>query len=94
MDILLLNKFFEKTAISEKIAKNHLWEDMIVWRGAGRLATKVAKPFFVVGIEVLNIFHLTIFWRKNNIFQNNHEKNFCGVWPFLRERVAKRQKWI
>ncbi len=44
---------------------------MTVLRGMGRLAMKVNVTFFV-GIEVLNIFHLTIFFfeKKNNIFQN------------------------
>ncbi len=36
------------------------------------MAAKVNITFFV-GNEVLNIFHLTIFFEKNNIFQNNWE---------------------
>ncbi len=50
---------------------------MTVLRGGGRLTTKVNITFFV-GNEVLNIFHLTIFSQKSNIFQNNGEKLFLG----------------
>ncbi len=60
--------FSERTAKNcfgeflEKTAKTHLWEDMAVLRGGGRLATKINITFFV-GI-VLNIFHLTTFSEK------------------------------
>ncbi len=55
---------------------------MTVLQGGRRLATKINITFFV-GNEVFNIFHKTIFFikqffRKNNIFQNNCEKNFWG----------------
>ncbi len=48
----------------------HLWEDMTILRGGRRLATKI-NITFLVGIDVFNIFHLTIFFEKTNIFQNN-----------------------
>ncbi len=41
------------------------------------LATKI-NITFLVGIEILNIFHLTIFSKKTNIFQNNSKKLFLG----------------
>ncbi len=55
MDILLLNKFFEKSSSFEKkkqkrTAKNYLWEDLTVL-GEGRLGTKINVKFFV-GNEV------------------------------------------
>ncbi len=52
--------------------RNHLWEDMTVWRGRRRLATKIDVIFFV-GNVLLNIFYLTIFSKKKkpDIFQNN-----------------------
>ncbi len=40
----------------------------------GRLVTKI-NIIFLIGNEVLNIFHLTIFSKKN-FSQNNCEKNF------------------
>ncbi len=52
--------------------------DRFEWRGGGRLATKINITFFV-GIEVLNIFYLTIFSKKNNIFHNNGEKLFLAA---------------
>ncbi len=79
--------FSKKAVFLEKIAKNHLWEDMTVLRGVGHLATKVNITFFV-GVDVLNIFHLTTFSKKT-IFSKISAKNyFWGAWPFLRERRA------
>ncbi len=56
--------------------KNHLWEDLTRLWERGYVATKINMTFFV-GSEVLNIFHLPIFWKKtkqkNNFFQNNCE---------------------
>ncbi len=46
------------------------------FEGRGRLGTKINITFFV-GVEVLNIFHLIIFPKKN-FFQSNSEKVFLG----------------
>ncbi len=51
----------------------------------GHLTTN--QYIFSVGIEVLNISHLTIFSKKENYFFKIAVKNyFCGAWPFLRQR--------
>ncbi len=67
----------------EKIVKNHLWEDMTILRRRGCLATKININFFVRN-KVLNIFHVTIFSIKNNIFQQNiifgRHDHFSGNW--------------
>ncbi len=44
------------------------------FRGGGRLATKINITFFV-GIDVLNIFYLTIFFFKKN-FSEITAKNY------------------
>ncbi len=67
--------------------KTHCFE------GRGHPATKINITFFV-GTEVLNIFHLTIFLKKHNIFQNNRDKKFWGAWPFLRKQGVGQQQWI
>ncbi len=70
--------FSKKAVFLEKTAKNHLWEDLTVLRGSGRLATNINITFFV-GVDVLNIFHLaTVSKKNNNIFQNNSEKLYLG----------------
>ncbi len=51
------------------------------FEGRGASGTKINITFFV-GIDVLNIFHLTKFSKKNNIFQNNSEKVFSWHDPF------------
>ncbi len=70
--------FSKKALFLEKTAKNCLWEDVTVLRGGGSLARKINITFFV-GIDVLNIFHITTFSKKKrNIFQNNNKKLFLG----------------
>ncbi len=59
----------------EKIAKNHLWEDMTVLGGRGHLSTKV-NITYVVGNEVLNIFHFTVFLTKIIFCKMTAKKNF------------------
>ncbi len=48
---------------------------MTILKGRGRVATKININFFVRN-EVLNIFYITIFPKKTNIFQNNRKNNF------------------
>ncbi len=62
-DILSLNKFFKNSNIFQKTAKNLLWEDMTNLRGKGCLLTKMNITLFV-GNEVLNIFYLSVFSKK------------------------------
>ncbi len=65
-----------------KNCENHLWEDMTILRGSGRLTTKINVNFFV-RIEFLNIFHITIFSEKETIFcKINMKNNFSGAWHF------------
>ncbi len=52
----MLSRGFKNAAFFEKIAKNHLWEDMAVLSGRERLVIKINITLFV-GSEVLNIFH-------------------------------------
>ncbi len=59
----MLRRSFKNAAFSEKIVENHFWEDMAVLRGRVRLVTKISIILFV-GNEVLNIFHQTIFSKK------------------------------
>ncbi len=61
------------------------------FEGRGRLATKINTIFFV-GIDVLNIFHLTIFLKKT-IFSKIRVKNY--TWRarlFLRKRGVGRHE--
>ncbi len=58
--------FRKKEYFPSKLQKAHLWEDMTVLRG-GASGDKNQNNFFV-GIDVLNIFHLTIFSKKNQYF--------------------------
>ncbi len=61
--------------------KNHLWEDMTILRGRGRLATKININFLVRN-EVLNIFYLTIFSRKIIFSKIIAKNNFGGMTIF------------
>ncbi len=48
------------------------------FEGRRRQAAKINTTLFV-GVEVLNIFYLTVFSKKkNNIFQNKSKKLFSG----------------
>ncbi len=58
-----------------KLRKTHLWVDTTVLRGGRRLVTEINITFFV-GVEVLNIIHLTIFSRKRKFSEINVKKNF------------------
>ncbi len=76
--------FYYKTNFSKKNSifgenseKPICGKDMTDLRGGEHLATKINRTFFV-GIDVLNIFYLTIFSKKNDIFQNKSEKLFFG----------------
>ncbi len=62
IDFIIKQVFRKKAVFSEKIVKNHLWEDMTDLGGGGRrhLITKINTTFFVRS-KVLNIFHLSIF---------------------------------
>ncbi len=53
--------------------------------GHGHLATKIDITFFV-GVQVLNVFYLTIFSKKTIFPKITAKNNFWGTWPFLRER--------
>ncbi len=52
----MLRRSSKNAAFSEETVKIRLWEDMNVFRGRGRLRTKINITLFV-GNEVLNIFH-------------------------------------
>ncbi len=53
---------------------------------------KINIPFFV-GVEVLNIFSLTIFSKKNQYFSKYLRKMiFRMAWLFLRERSVGQSK--
>ncbi len=66
---------FSKTAVlSEKTAKNPSVGGDDRFEGRGRLGTTINVTFFV-RIEVLNIFHLTIFLKKT-IFSKIRKKNY------------------
>ncbi len=72
--------FYYKTSFSKKTAffeKTHLWEDMTVLAGGGRLATKNQYNLFCRHRR-LEYFSFNKFFEKNNIFQNNDEKLFFG----------------
>ncbi len=69
----MLNHSFKNTAFSEKIVKNHLWENMAVLRDRGRLVTKINITFFVEN-EVLHIFHRTI--KQKTYSKITMKKNF------------------
>ncbi len=76
MDVLLLNKFFEKSSIfGGKNEKNHFRGRTYCFEGGWRLATKINITFFV-GTEILNIFHLTIFSEKNIFSRITAKNNF------------------
>ncbi len=57
--------------------KKHLWEDISLLRGRGRLVAKINITLFCRkwGFEY---FSLKNFFKKKNTFQNNAEKNFFG----------------
>ncbi len=69
--------FRKKAVFLEKIAKNPFVEGHERFEGRVHLATKISITFFV-SMEVLNIFRLTIFLKKNNRFQNNWKNNFSS----------------
>ncbi len=79
--------FRKKQYFWRKRRNTHLWEEMTHFEGRGHLATKINITFFV-GIDVLNIFYLTTFSKKNNIFQNISEKLFLGVVTVFEGRVV------
>ncbi len=83
--------FSKKAIFLEKTAKNPFVGGHGSFEGRGHLGTKINITFFV-GIDVLNIFYLTIFSKKNNIFQKISEKLFFGASPFLRERGGSDDK--
>ncbi len=68
--------FSKKAIFLKKIAKNPV-EDMTGLKGGARLSTKISITFFV-GIEVLNIFHLTIFSTKTIFFSKLTAKIIFG----------------
>ncbi len=55
--------FLKKVVFSEKTAKNLFVERYDRFEGRGHLASKINITYFV-GIVVLNIFHITIFSKK------------------------------
>ncbi len=64
----MLKPTSKNATFSEKTVKTHLWDDMAILRGRSHLVTKINVTFFV-GNGILNIFHLTIFFKvttKNN----------------------------
>ncbi len=74
--------FSKKAVFLEKTTKNPFVGGYCRFERRGHLATKINITFFV-GINVLNIFYLTTFSKKNNIFQNIREKLFLeGVTIF------------
>ncbi len=72
--------FYYKTRVSkkavflEKTAKNPFVRGHDRFERRGRLATKINVTFFV-GIDVLNIFHLTTFLKKT-IFSKIKANNY------------------
>ncbi len=85
--------FYYKTSFSGKTAKNPFvgGHDRLKGRG-GVWRQKSTQPFFA-GIEVLNIFNLTIFLKKT-IFSEITAKNyFWKARPFFREWGVGGQKW-
>ncbi len=67
--------FSKKAVFSEKTAKNVFVGRHDRFEGRGRLATKINITSFV-GIEVLNIFHLTFFSKKKTIFSKITAKSY------------------
>ncbi len=55
--------FLKKAVFLEKTAKNLFVRGHDRFEGRGSLMTKISKTFFV-DIDVLNIFYLTIFLKK------------------------------
>ncbi len=64
--------FSKKAVFSKKTAKNPFMGGHDRFEERECLATRINITTFI-GIDVLNIFHSTIFLQKNNIFQNNGE---------------------
>ncbi len=95
-----MNKFFEKSGIfGEKKVKNYLWENILtVLSEEGRLETKI-NISFRVDVEVLNIFHSTIFSKKKKkkIFSRiTREKLFLGsvtIFEGTGRRTTKMNRW-
>ncbi len=83
--------FSKKAVFLEETAENHFVWKHDRFEGRGRLGTKINVTFFV-GIDVLNILHLTTFSKKT-IFSKITVKNYSsGSWPFLRERALPDDK--
>ncbi len=83
--------FLKKAVLSEKTVKRPFVGGYDHFKGRGRLVTKISRTFFV-GIEVLNIFHLTIFSKKTTFSIITAKNYFWGACPFLRERGVGQQK--
>ncbi len=84
-------EIFKKQYFWRKLRKTHLWKNMTVLRG-GASAKKNQYNLFFVGIDVLNIFHLTTFSKKKKKFQNNTEKLFLGGMTIFEETGRRMTK--